>query len=72
MRLVKDARSAWRWFSVQAFALQGIAASAWLGVPDDLRSAVPAEWLAAGAIALTVFGIVGRLVDQEGAKDGTD
>jgi hypothetical protein len=64
MMLVKDAKSAWRWFSVQAMALQGAAAAAWLSVPDDLRAAVPDEWMAAGAIALAVLGIVGRLVDQ--------
>jgi hypothetical protein len=62
--LVKDAKSAWRWFSVQVLAVQGAAASAWLSVPDDLRAAVPDDWLAAGAVALAVLGIVGRLVDQ--------
>lgn len=64
MQLVDNARTAWRWFSVQAMALQGAAAAAWLAVPDDLREAIPSEWLAAGAIALTALGIVGRLVKQ--------
>lgn len=68
MRLVKDARKAWRWFSVQAMALQGAAAGAWLVVPDDMRASVPSEWLAACAVILTVLGIAGRLV----AQDGTD
>jgi hypothetical protein len=66
MTLVKDAGKAWRWFSVQAMALQGAAAGAWLAVPDDMRASVPSEWLAAGAIALTVLGIAGRLIDQNG------
>ena len=64
MKLVKDARKSWRWFSVQAMTLQGAAAGAWLAVPDDLRIAVPSEWLAAAAIALTGLGIAGRLLDQ--------
>jgi hypothetical protein len=68
MKLVDNARSAWRWFSVQALALQGIGAAAWLSVPDDMRAAVPSEWLAVAALALTVMGIVGRLVDQGGSK----
>ena len=68
MRIVKNARNAWRWFSVQAMALQGAAAAAWLAVPDDMRASVPSEWLAACAVALTVLGIAGRLV----AQDGTD
>ena len=64
MKLVKDARKAGRWFSVQAFALQGIAAASWLAVPGDMRAAVPPEWLAGAALFLTVLGIAGRLVDQ--------
>lgn len=70
MTLVPNARRAWRWFSVQALALQGAGAAAWLAVPDDLRAAVPSGWLAAAAIALTVLGILGRLVDQGTAGGG--
>lgn len=51
-----------------AMALQGAIASAWLVVPDDMRAAVPAEYLAATAIVLTIAGTIGRLVDQ-GGKD---
>ena len=71
MRLVKNARKAWRWFSVQAMALQGAVAGAWLVVPNDMRAAVPSEWLAVAAIGLTVLGVAGRLIDQ-GGNDGTD
>ena len=63
-RLIKDVKSSWRFFSVQAFALQGIAAASWLAVPGDMRAAVPSEWLAGAALLLTVLGIIGRLVDQ--------
>ena len=70
MRLVKDARKAWRWFSVQAMFLQGAAASSWLFVPDDMRAAVPAEWLAVAAIVLTVLGVAGRVIDQGGDDAG--
>ena len=67
VRRVENARQGWRWWSIRAMALQGAGAGAWLAVPDDMRAAVPPEWLAAAAIALTVLGIVGRMVDQ-----GTD
>ena len=70
MRLVKDARKAWRFFSVQAMALQGAAAGAWLVVPDDMRASVPSEWLAACAVVLTVLGVAGRLIDQGGDDAG--
>lgn len=60
------AKMAWRWFSVQVFAFQGIAAASWMMVPDDMRAAVPTGWLAAGAVALSVLGILGRLAPQKG------
>ncbi len=69
MKLVKNARQAWRWWSVRAMALQGAAGGAWLSVPDDMRQAVPSEWLAVAAVVLTSLGIAGRLIDQ-GGDDG--
>ena len=72
MRLVKNARSAWRWFSVQADAVAIAGATAWLTVPDDMRAAVPVEWLAIGAITLGALGIIGRLIKQKGGEDGAD
>ena len=66
MRLVKGARKAWRWFSVQIAAVSAIAPGAWLMVPDDMRRAVPPEWLAMAGVVLGVLIIVGRLVDQNG------
>jgi len=66
MRLIPNARRAWRWFSVQADALAIAGAGAWLAVPNDMRAAVPSEWLAVGALVLAALGIVGRLIKQEG------
>lgn len=65
MKLVDDARQAWRWFSVQAmgiaFALQGT----WAFVPDDLKQNVP-KWLVTSiTMTLLVCGVVGRLIKQE-------
>lgn len=64
MRLVKGARRAWRWFSVQSDALTVAVAGAWLAVPGDMRAAVDSGWLAAAAIVLAVLGTVGRLIKQ--------
>jgi hypothetical protein len=66
MKLVSNAKDAWRWWSVRAMVVQGAVAGSWLAVPDDMRAAVPSEWLAAVAVALTVLGIAGRLIDQGG------
>ena len=70
MRLVKDARKAWRWFSVQLAAVSAIAPGAWLMVPDDMRKAVPPEWLAGAGVVLGVLIIAGRLIDQDGDDAG--
>ena len=64
MRLVSDARNAWRWFSIQLAALSGILPGAWLVVPDDMRKAVPDDWLAIGAVIFAVLIVIGRLIDQ--------
>lgn len=64
MRLVDDARSAWRWFSVQAMAWALAIQGAWQAVPDDMKASIPAgvvHWLTMG---LLVLGIAGRLVKQ--------
>lgn len=64
-QLVEDWHEAWRWVSVQILALQGAAGAAWLAVPDDMRAAVPAEWLAYAAVVLTLIGIPGRMIKQD-------
>ena len=71
MKMVKNARKAWRWFSVQANAVSIAVGTAWLAVPGDMRGAVPADWLAICAVTLAALGTFGRLVDQ-GGGDGTD
>lgn len=68
MKLVKDSRKSWTWFSMQAMALQGAGAGAWLALPQEMRDAVPQEWLAIAAVVLTVFGMVGRVIDQGGGE----
>jgi hypothetical protein len=69
---VKDAKRAWRWFSVQAFAIQGAAGATWLTLPPDMRAAVPDTWMAGFAVALSIMGIMGRIVDQGGDDAGTN
>jgi len=45
--------------------ISGAIPAAWLSVPDDMRSAVPSEWMAVGAVVIAALGIIGRLVDQK-------
>lgn len=66
MKLVKNARAAWRWWSVQSMVLAGALQGAWLAVPADLKTHVPG-WLAtAVTMGILGLGVIGRLVDQGG------
>lgn len=68
MKLVDNAGSALRWFSVQAMALQATALSVWLAMPEDMKATIPDDLVAGGAVLLAVLGIIGRLIDQSGEK----
>lgn len=64
MKLVENAKQAWRWFSVQAMALAAALQGAWILVPDEMRASLPhgvVQWI---TIALLVLGVAGRLVVQ--------
>ena len=62
--LVDDARSAFKWFSVQSMGLVVVILGSWSAMPDDLKAALPG-WLVPGlAIGVLVLGIIGRLVKQ--------
>lgn len=64
MRLVEDARKAWKWISVQAMALAGAIQVAWLSIPDDMKASIPAKYVTVLTLGLLVLGIAGRLVKQ--------
>ena len=68
MRLVDNAKNAWKFFSVQAMAVAGALQGAWLAMPPDLQARVPGEWVDALTMAILALGIVGRLVDQGGGN----
>jgi len=64
VKLVDDAKQAWKWFSVQAMALTALFLTAWGSMPDDLKAAIPQWVVALVAVAVLILGIVGRLVQQ--------
>ena len=66
LKIVPDARKGWRWFSAQAMAVNAAGLTTWLALPDDLKSTIPNQWVMAGAIVVTVAGLVGRFIDQGG------
>jgi hypothetical protein len=68
MKLIDNACDAWKWFSVQAMGWAIAIQGAWLAMPPELKTRVPADWVDALTVAILVLGIVGRLVDQGGRK----
>jgi hypothetical protein len=67
MKLIPDWREAWKWFSVQAFAIIIALPMIWAAMPADVKGYLPDEWKPWIMIALAVAGILGRIIDQNKA-----
>ena len=64
MKLVPNARKAWRWISMQAMGAAVALQGAWVFIPDDLKARAGddlANWVTG---ALLVLGMIGRMVKQ--------
>ena len=64
IKLVDDARKAWRWLSVQIPALNVAFLATWSVLPAKFQDALPAPWVIGIAVGLIVLGVAGRLIDQ--------
>lgn len=64
MKLVEDARKAYRWFSVQAMVLSGALLAMWEILPADLKAGLSEGQVRWTAIVLLGLGVAGRLVKQ--------
>lgn len=65
MKLVEDARQAWRWISMQCMAGAVAVQGAWEVLPNDMKSGIPPKAVTYITLFLLAMGIVGRLVKQE-------
>lgn len=65
-RMVRNARSALRWFSTQAFIALAALPVVWAQLPPDVKNMLPEGWEPYLLTAIAVSGVVGRLVDQGG------
>ena len=65
MKLIDNARNAWRMFSVQAMGWAIVVQAAWTELPPDLRDSLDASTVRYITIGLLVAGVLGRLVKQE-------
>jgi membrane protein required for beta-lactamase induction len=68
MKLVDNAKHAYKWLSVQAMALVLAIVGAWMAMPPDLKSRIPETWVDALSMAVLVLGMFGRVVDQGSSK----
>lgn len=64
VRLVKNARKAWSWFSVKALAVITALALAVALLPYEVVAVLPPEWQPWVIAAVAVAGLIGRLIDQ--------
>lgn len=69
MRLVKDWRKAWRWYSTQALVAVAAIPQVWATLPPELRLAIPEDWMRWVVTAVAIGGLIGRLIDQGGDDD---
>lgn len=64
MKLVPNARRAWRWFSMQMMALAAAAQVAWETLPPDALAVISADWRGYITLGLVLAAMIGRLIDQ--------
>lgn len=65
MQMVKDWKSSWRWFSVQALTVIAGLPLVWPMIPPDVQAWLPETYRPWVLVALALGGIAGRLIDQK-------
>lgn len=71
MKLVNDAASWWRWHSSRVFALLAVLPVVWASSPD-LQAMIPPKWAASLGAAISLLGLVGRVVKQGADADAPE
>lgn len=68
MKVVKNWRSAWRWYSMHALAAVAVLPLVWMELPPDVKALIPAEWKPWIFSAIGAAGVLARLKDQGGGR----
>jgi hypothetical protein len=71
MRLVKNARQSWRWWSVQLAGALAFLPIVWEQMPYDIKAMIPAEWHTWIVSGMALAIIVARNIDQGGSNGDT-
>lgn len=64
MKLVDDARQAWRWFSIWALGALGALPVIWTQIPPESQALIPPEWRPWVLLVIALAGIAGRTIKQ--------
>lgn len=67
MKFVNNLKSSWRWFSMQAMALNTAFLLTWGLLPEKFQDSISPTWVAGIAVVLMVLGMIGRTIKQEDA-----
>ncbi len=71
MKLVDNAKSWYKMFSVQAQIAAGSILGSWSLIPEDLKQTIPQNVVIGVAITLLVLGVLGRLIKQPSVENDT-
>lgn len=66
--MVDGWKQSFRWASVQCMTGALTLQAAWLGIPEDMRQALPTHLVSITTTILLFLGIAGRLIKQKPRK----
>lgn len=69
MKLVPNAKSAWKWFSMQLLTVTAALTVAWETLPPDALAVIPVDWRGYITLGLILSAMVGRIIDQGTAQE---
>lgn len=64
MRLEKNWKQAWKWYSIHAMVWPAAAIGGWEIMPNAWQDAVPHRIVAIVAVSVLLSGMFGRIVSQ--------
>jgi hypothetical protein len=64
MKLVPNAASATRWFSMRILAVVAALQVAWETLPPEALAIIPPDWRGYITLGLVLAAMIGRLIDQ--------
>ena len=63
-KLIPEWKLSWRMFSMQSIGAAVGLNTSWMMLGDDLKAAIPAQYVMVVAIIILLLGGVGRIIDQ--------